>query len=220
MSSEGSTSCAVLIPAFDEAGTIACVVDAALAADCGDVLVVDDASRDGTSEAARAAGARVLTLSGNVGKGGAVAAGARALDADVVVLLDADLTGLSAAHVRSLADPVRSGEVDMTRGVFTGGRWRTTAAQRLTPQLNGQRAIRRDLLLSVRGLESTRYGLEIALTEEARKRGWRRRDVPLPGVSQVMKEEKRGWWRGAAVRMRMYADILRTLARRVGDRSR
>lgn len=202
-----------MIPALDEAGTVGAVVSVARAAGVGPVLVVDDGSTDGTAAAARAAGADVLELGSNRGKGGAVIAGARAVDADVVVLLDADLIGLRPEHVVALADPVRKGAVDMARGFFHGGRWRTTAAQRLAPQLNGQRAVRRDLLLSIPELEHTRYGIEIAITEWARIHGWSHADVALAGVSQVMKEEKRGWLRGVSVRLRMYADIVRTLLR-------
>ncbi len=210
---EEPSSCVVLIPAFEEAATVAAVVRVALAADVGPVLVVDDGSRDATAAVARRAGAKVLRLSTNVGKGGALAAGARARQEAVVVLLDADLTGLQADHVRALALPVCTGEVDMTRGVFEGGRWMTTAAQHVAPLLNGQRAIRRDLLLEVVGLESSRYGVEVAITGHGRRHRWRTRDVPLPGVSQVMKEEKRGWWRGQQVRWRMYGEIVRQFLR-------
>ncbi len=206
-------SCAVLVPAFDEAPTVGRVVRCALASGVGPVWVIDDGSSDATAATARAAGARVLALPSNVGKGGAVAAGARAVAADVLVLLDADLTGLSPAHVRALAAPVVAGRADMTRGVFRGGRWRTAAAQRLAPQLNGQRALRREALLAVPSLASSRYGIEIAISEFARRSRWRCLDVPLAGVSQVMKEEKRGWWRGIALRARMYRDILAAVAR-------
>lgn len=221
VSSEVSSgrSCAVLIPAFNEAETVAAVVTAAVASGLGPVLVIDDGSTDATGPNARAAGAEVLELDQNRGKGGAVVAGAENVAAEVLVLLDADLTGLRPEHVASLAEPVRCGEADMTRGVFTGGRWRTTAAQRMTPQLNGQRAIERELLMSVPGLEQTRYGLEVALTDRARRLGWRCRDVALDGVSQIMKEEKRGWLRGFSVRLRMYADIVRTMMQRDGGGS-
>ncbi|MDF1523252.1 MAG: glycosyltransferase, partial [Trueperaceae bacterium] len=158
----GHEDCAVLIPAYDEAATVATVVRVALEAAVGPVLVIDDGSADGTAPAARAAGAEVLRLEANAGKGGALAAGAAARTEAVVVLLDADLTGLRPEHVRALAEPVRAGEVDMTRGVFAGGRWVTTVAQQVVPVLNGQRGLRRTLLLEVEGLESSRYGVEVA----------------------------------------------------------
>lgn len=208
---EATGTCTVLVPAFDEMETIAEVVAVARAARLGRVVVVDDGSGDATAELARRSGAEVVELATNRGKGGAVAAGTEFVDSDVIVLIDADLVGLTPEHLRQLAGPVLSGQVDMTRGVFMGGRWRTTTAQRLTPQLSGQRAIRRDLLLRVPSLAGTGYGMEVAITNLARREGWRCRDVPLAGVSQVMKEEKRGLLSGLLIRFRMYRDIFATL---------
>lgn len=204
--------CAVLIPAYNEADTITRVVGVAKATGWP-VWVVDDGSEDATADCARAAGAEVLTLPENQGKGGAVFAGASRVDSSVVILLDADLLGLTPEHITALAEPVLAGSVTMTRGVFTGGRWRTTAAQRLTPQLNGQRAVLREKLLGVPGLARSRYGVEVLITEHAKRSGWAVQDVPLAGVSQVMKEEKRGFWAGARVRLRMYGEIVWQLLR-------
>lgn len=214
------TQIATLIPAYEEAANVAPVVRAALAAHLGPVLVIDDGSRDRTSQVARAAGARVLTLETNVGKGGALAAGARAVRCDVVVLLDADLVGLQPAHVHELVAPVLSGEADMTRGSFQGGRWQTTAAQQVMPQLTGQRALKRDALLSVPGLEESRYGVEVAITRAAKDLGWHSVDVHLEGVTQVMKEEKHGWRGGLKRRLRMYGEVLKTLLFRRGSAPR
>jgi len=204
----------VLIPALDEAATIASVIAVARAAAIGPVVVIDDGSEDGTAEVAAAAGAEVVRLETNHGKGGALEAGARVRDEAVVVLLDADLTGLWPRHVRALARPVVAGKADMTRGVFVGGRWATALAQRMLPILNGQRALLRENLLSVPGLADSRYGVEIAIAEHAKSEGWITLDVPLPGVSQVVKEEKRGVLRGVLVRLRMYAEILWEVVRR------
>jgi glycosyltransferase involved in cell wall biosynthesis len=203
-----SRDAVVLIPALDEAATIASVIAVARAAAVGPVVVIDDGSTDGTAEVAAEAGAEVLRLATNHGKGGALHAGASSRREAVVVLLDADLTGLRPKHVRALVQPVATGRVDMTRGVFVGGRWATALAQRMLPILNGQRALLREGLLSVPGLADSRYGVEIAIAEHAKSEGWNTLDVPLPGVSQVVKEEKRGVVRGVLVRLRMYAEIL------------
>lgn len=209
-------SCAVLIPAYNEASTLAAVVEVALASEVGPVVVVDDGSHDGTADVATRSGASVVRLRANVGKGGALAAGAAARSEEVLVLLDADLTGLAPEHVRDLARPVLDDLADMTRGVFEGGRWSTTTAQRLAPQLAGQRGILRRKLLEVDGLATSRYGVEIAITDHARRGGWRTLDVALPGVSQVTKEEKHGFLRGVVVRARMYLEIVRQLLRKGG----
>ena len=65
-----------IVPAHDEAGRVGRVV-AALTAQGLPVLVVDDGSSDGTGAEAAAAGARVLRLEPNRGKGAALKAGFR-----------------------------------------------------------------------------------------------------------------------------------------------
>lgn len=205
-----SFPCSILIPAYNEETTIASVIKVALESHLGEVLVVDDGSSDATSMVAKQAGANVLKLEKNLGKGGAVFEGANFLQTVVIILLDADLTHLKASHLQDLANPVLEGRAEMTRGIFTEGRWQTTAAQHITPQLNGQRAMLREKLLSVSGLRESRYGIEIAITEQAKKEKWRMIEVAMPGVSQVMKEEKRGFWKGFKIRLGMYRDIIKT----------
>src|SRR5690606_33005781 len=164
---------AILIPAFDEQLTIAAVVRTAVASGLGPVIVIDDGSRDATAAVAADAGAEVVRLAVNRGKGGALAAGARHVENEFVVLLDADLVGLGTHHIVALADPVLSGSADMSRGVFKGGRLTTTLAQLMAPQLNGQRCLRREALLGVPGLAESRYGVEVVITRHGLDRGWR-----------------------------------------------
>jgi glycosyltransferase involved in cell wall biosynthesis len=210
-------TCAVLIPAYNESSTVGAVVAVALAAGLGPLFGIDDGSHDDTGAAAEAAGAEVLRLDENRGKGGALYAGALSRSEDVLVLLDADLTGLTPQHVRELAQPVLAGAADMTRGVFEGGRWSTTTAQRLAPQLAGQRGVARHRLLEVPGLPDSRYGVEVAITDHAHRSAWRAQDVPLPGVSQITKEEKHGLVRGLLIRMRMYLEIVAQVVRKRRD---
>ena len=213
MDQDPRSTLTTIIPAYNEAEHVATVIRAAQRANLGDVLVVDDGSEDNTADVARAARAKVLVLPENRGKGGAVLAGAKHIDSDVVMLLDADLIGLETWHLRALADPVLNHEARMTRGVFTGGRWSTTAAQTLSPQLSGQRVLpRKDLL--VMDLDDARYGIEVAITKYAKAHDWNTLDVELEDVSQVMKEEKRGVWHGLGVRAKMYGDIIRAAFRR------
>ena len=72
----------VVIPAFDEAESIATVVDSLRsAAAWKEILVVDDGSRDDTSARAAAAGARVIRHPYNKGNGASVKTGIRARSA-------------------------------------------------------------------------------------------------------------------------------------------
>ena len=82
---------AVAIPAFEAADSIAAVVRRALAIGA-EVVVVDDGSRDGTGDAARACGIPVLTNPVNLGKGRALKSAFDHLFAngyDAVVTIDA-----------------------------------------------------------------------------------------------------------------------------------
>ena len=198
----------VLIPAYNEEASIAGVVRVAKEAGLP-VVVADDGSEDRTAQEAARAGAQVVRLPHNRGKGGAIAEGLKRVNTPLVLLLDADLLGLAPHHLESLLDPVAKGKAEMTVGVFQGGRLSTDLAMRLTPFLSGQRALKTEDLRRVPGLENARYDLELLLTRYAKKAGWRVLYLPLPGVSQVMKEEKRGLIPGFLHRLRMYREILR-----------
>lgn len=78
----------VVIPARDEVAAIGGVVAAARMH--GEVVVVDDGSRDDTAAVAERAGARVVRLSPGRGKGAALRAGAAAASGEVLVMLDGD----------------------------------------------------------------------------------------------------------------------------------
>ena len=87
------THVVAIIPARNSIDSIAATVTALIETEVvGEVLVVDDASVDGTGESAAKAGARVVVLDSNIGKGGAVAAGIASSGApDSYLLVDADL---------------------------------------------------------------------------------------------------------------------------------
>lgn len=84
----------VIIPAFNEEGSIAGVLERLSEQRIAlDVLVVNDGSSDSTARVARSMGAQVLDLPFNLGVGGAVRAGyvfAREHEYPVVVQIDAD----------------------------------------------------------------------------------------------------------------------------------
>ncbi|MDQ6928111.1 MAG: glycosyltransferase [Actinomycetota bacterium] len=108
----GAARLSVVIPAYSEAGRIAGTIAALRAAlapidrDGGvEIVVVDDGSTDGTSDAARAGGAdQVVPLRPNRGKGAAVRAGMLATHGRTVVFTDADLSYAPEQILRLLAE--------------------------------------------------------------------------------------------------------------------
>jgi len=203
---------AAVIPAYNEAANIARVLRPVVRSPVVDeVIVVCDGCEDDTAAVARRFPVKVVELPQNVGKGGAMMAGVHSTDARIILFLDADLIGLRQAHIRDLVEPVTSGTADMTLGVFDHGRLATDLAQRLAPFLSGQRAVRREVLEDIPDLEQTGFGVEVALSRYAERHGLRVVKVPLPGLAQVMKEEKAGLWRGFRARMRMYWEILKSV---------
>lgn len=202
---------AAIVPAYNEEGRIAAVLQTLTSSPAIDeVIVVDDGSSDRTSDVARKVpGVRVVTLPQNRGKGGAMREGATRTDADVLLFFDADLVGLTPRHVEDLLEPVCSGRATMAMGIFKGGRLWTDMAQFFAPAITGQRAIRRETFLEIPNLESVGYGIELAINDYVHCQGLVRRDVILRGVTHPMKEEKLGWARGAASRVRMYRQMLK-----------
>jgi glycosyltransferase involved in cell wall biosynthesis len=110
-------SVVALIPAFNEAGTIARVVEG-VSPYVGAVCVVDDGSSDGTAAAARGAGANVVANPGARGKGAAIRAGlAHVLDGGCthVLLMDGDLQHLPEEAPLMIAEAERT-DADVVLG--------------------------------------------------------------------------------------------------------
>ena len=199
---------AVVVPAHNEERLVGTVIRTS--PDLVDhIIVVDDASPDGTAEAARAVGdprAEVITLEVNQGVGGAILAGHRRaleLGADVSVVMAGDAQ-MDPAYLPTLLDPIADGTAQFTKanrfygpGTFEGmPRYRivgnivmsfmTKAASgywNLFDPLNGYTAIHRSALepLDLDRI-AKRYDFENDLLVNLNILRVRARDVPIPAV--------------------------------------
>ena len=117
MGTIGAPEVFVVIAAYNEADVIRPVVDSVFAA-CSKVVVVDDASVDGTADALRDSSACVLHHCVNRGQGAALQTGiefALSQGADVVVTFDADGQH-DPREIPKIVAPILAGECDVTLG--------------------------------------------------------------------------------------------------------
>ena len=182
----------MLIPAYRVAETIGSTLDAVLASERADeVMVVDDCCPDNSGEFARREGVDVFRLPTNIGKGGALTAALHRAKGTIIILLDGDL-GESAREWTKLLEPIVAGEADMTIARFRpalrrGGfgfakglaaktiRFHTGLA--LQSPMSGQRGMTRRVADSLGRFESG-WAIETAMTIDVHRMGFRVLEVP------------------------------------------
>lgn len=192
------TRVSAVIPALNEAGSVAGVVEGLRGQELlasGEIIIVDNGSTDGTGEAARRAGARVVREERR-GYGWACFTGVLAADSEVVILLDADAAD-DPEDLPRILGPILSGEADLVVGSRALGRrepgsmsWQQRFGNGLAAFLMRNiygtsvtdmgpfRAIRREELLALDMSEMT-YGWPVEMMVKAARAGYRYQEVPV-----------------------------------------
>ncbi|MBI2121259.1 MAG: glycosyltransferase family 2 protein [Candidatus Wildermuthbacteria bacterium] len=197
-----------VIPAFNEAKTIEAIVRVVRGVRCvEEIIVVDDGSGDGTGNTAQRAGARVISLKENAGKGKAMIRGVEAAAHPVLLFLDADLLGLKQKHIQSLLDPVLAGEYDMVVGVIDRGEAMNDINRFFEAPFSGIRALKKDLWEAVPRELKSGYLVDSAISVSADKKNMRVLKITLQGVKNSPKTRKRGLFRGIVSWIRMWVEI-------------
>ncbi len=208
-----------LIPAYNEARTIAEVLDriASLELDY-EAIVVDDGSTDATASivTARAAegGERVRLLGKpNGGKGSALRHGIPHCRGEIVVVQDADME-YDPGDVPALIEPIQRQIADVVYGSrLSGGRpqraylfWHLVGNRFLslltgllynttiTDMETGYKAFRRDALEQLH-LTENHFGIEPEITGEICRRGLRIYEMPIAYYGRTYEEGKNITWR-------------------------
>jgi glycosyltransferase involved in cell wall biosynthesis len=187
----------VIVPAYNEEKTVGEVVRVTKESpDVFEVIVVSDGSVDQTAAEARNAGARVIELKENLGKGQAMLKGVEGSQTQFVVFFDADLYGLTSHHVEKLVRSVLSGRKKMNVGLRNRGRFMNLFVRHM-PLISGIRAMDRAVIESIKPKYLKGFMVESALNYACRVRGFKYGTVALHGVKIRHKYEK--VWLGAAV---------------------
>jgi glycosyltransferase involved in cell wall biosynthesis len=207
-----------LIPAYNEAGTIASVIERVQALPFEkQLIVIDDGSTDATPDILRGLAAEhsnlVLISQPNRGKGAAIRAGIERIDGDVVVIQDADLE-YDPADVPGLIEPIVQGVADVVYGSrLMGGRpqrahlfWHRVGNQflsllagvlyntTLSDMETGYKAFRVEVLRSLE-LRENDFAIEPEITGKICKQALRIYELPISYYGRTYAEGKKITWR-------------------------
>jgi hypothetical protein len=203
----------VVIPAYNESRTLEEIVRRVEAAPIPkEIILVDDASTDGTREIvqrlAQRAGIRAILHERNQGKGAALRTGFAAATGDVVIIQDADLE-YDPNDYRKLLQPIIDGRADVVYGSRFKGEvarvhlyWHRVANGIITFLSNVftnlnltdietcYKVFRREVLSDIT-IRQNRFGVEPELTAKIARRKYRIYEAPISYSGRDYSEGKK-----------------------------
>jgi len=210
----------VIIPVYNEAGTVAAVVEKVRGVPVDkEIIVVNDGSSDGTREALRpfegSPDVRVHHSPINLGKGASVRIGFTLVRGDLVIIQDADLE-LDPGQYPELMGPIERDEADVVFGSrFLGGRGGSPAGRaggasylgnrgltaltnllfggKLTDMETCYKVFRASILPTLK-LRALRFEIEPELAASFLLGGWRIVEVPVAYQPRSAQEGKKIRW--------------------------
>jgi len=213
----------VVIPCYNELGTICQVVEAVKASPVRDIeiIIVDDCSKDGTRELLQsrieAQVDQVIYHRKNQGKGAALRSGFAAATGDIVIVQDADLE-YDPQEYPIMIDPILKNKADVVFGSrFQGGKphrvvyyWHMVGNKFLTTLSNMltninltdmetcYKAFRREIIQSIK-IQENRFGFEPEITAKVAKMNCRIYEVGISYYGRTYKEGKKIGWKDGII---------------------
>jgi glycosyltransferase involved in cell wall biosynthesis len=209
----------VIIPCFNEIGTIAQVVEAIKASpveNC-EIIIVDDCSTDGTTDLLKSTMEmqvdKIIYHRTNQGKGAALRTGFSAASGDIVIVQDADLE-YDPQEYALMIEPILKDKADVVFGSrfqgsrphrvvyywhMLGNRFLTTLSNmltniNLTDMETCYKAFRREIIQSIK-IQENRFGFEPEITAKVAKTGCRIYEVGISYYGRTYKEGKKIGWK-------------------------
>ena len=209
----------IIMPAYNEKETIAEIVCKVQAVDVGcekELIIVDDASIDGTKDVLKSMigqpNLRIIFHEKNSGKGAAIRTGVEHVTGEIVLIQDADLEYDPQDYPRLLR-PILEGKADVVYGNRFHGEthrvlyfWHAVGNRMLTLVCNmltnlnlsdmevGYKAFRADIFHRIQ-IRSDRFGFEPEVTGKIAKLGCRVYEVPITYHGRTYAEGKKITWR-------------------------
>lgn len=205
----------MIIPVFNEAGTILKVLERVKQVPIEkEVIVVDDASTDGTRSLLEKGGegVNVLLHETNQGKGAAIRTALSHVTGELVVIQDADLEYDPSEYLHLMA-PILEGKADVVYGSrFLGGPHRVlffwhavgnkiiTSLSNMMTDLNlsdmetGYKIFKAEVLRKIT-IESNRFGFEPEITAKIAQLGCRIYEIPISYWGRDYSEGKKISWK-------------------------
>lgn len=201
-----------LIAAFNEADRLPGVLAAVVGHPrLGRVLVIDDGSTDGTGEVALRHGAELLRVPENGGKTHALRLGLQTVRTSHVLLIDADLIGLTRETITALLAPVAGGAAQAALSLRGNAPWLWRRIG--IDYISGERALPMALFAGRLAAfdRLPRFGFEAFLNTLLIESGRPIAIVDWPAVASPAKSRKRGRGPGLRADIAMLADIAGTI---------
>ena len=204
----------IIIPVYNEINTIEKVIKEVKTVDINlekEIIVVDDASTDGTKEfllSLKDNQIKVLFHKNNKGKTECIKTALKEVTGDIVIIQDADLEYPPSKNYKILLEPILEGWADAVYGSrFLGVHrvfyfWHYFANKFLTALTNvlydtmlsdmetGAKVFRRNILNKIK-LTSSGFGFEPEITAKIFKEGFVYMKFPYIIVEEVTKKEKK-----------------------------
>jgi len=211
----------VVIPVYNEAGTIERIIRRVSDVDVGvekEIIVVDDCSTDGSRAIMEGMkdsnpGWKFIFHDRNLGKGAALRSGFAVAQGDIILIQDADLE-YDPGEYQYLLGPIRNGYADVVYGSrflgggphrvvyfwhYLGNRLITTLSNMMT-NLNltdvevCYKVFKKEVLDGVHFREN-RFGFEVEITAKVARENWKLYEVPISYYGRSYTEGKKITWR-------------------------